>query len=816
MGIVLARRPNMLTVARHGMPHLLRNVFPRRRSRLQGGEPPAPGATRRWATIATLIGLATAITATFGSLHIAKNQGAEARQAFERQASEIATTLTLAIGRHEAFLEGVKGFLATERDAGEREFDRWARAVRWRQRYPELLAFGLVVPIERENLRAFLARQNAERPRGAPRVAIRPPGIRDQYCLGILGQARTPAAPQTESGRDFCSGPTGIPLERARDTGQNFYYPVTVAEETGVGILSPLYEGAREPRTLAQRRARFIGWVGMQIAQERLLDITLANHSDVALEATFKEIGSSATFSSGAAPQDGDSVTVALSDTWNLTVTGNVDDSIWGSTAALIVLGYGVLLGLLAGVLIFALGSGRARALRRVEAATEELRHRALHDPLTGLPNRALIMDRAEHLLARNRRAGTEGAALFIDLDGFKNVNDTLGHEVGDRLLAAVAERLRGALRDADTLGRIGGDEFVVLIDGGDFASGPELVAERLVEVMREPFEIEGVGTPLTLTLSVGVAKGDRASAMELLRDADVALYEAKASGSNGFAVFDSEMQSEASHRIQLELDLRSALERGEFRLVYQPIYDLDRLVITGVEALLRWEHPTQGTIPPAEFIPILDRTGQIRAVGRWVLEESTRRVREWSRSGQALDLSVNVSARQLEDDRIIEDVRRALERSRLDPARLTLEITETALARGAEATAQRLRRLKELGVRIAVDDFGTGYSSLAYLRQLPVDCLKIDRTLTDGISSSPQSHALIDTLVQLGHDLGLETFAEGIEEPGQIDHLRSQHVTTGQGFWFSAPLEPERLRELLTRPRPNDGSPANQPQAPV
>jgi diguanylate cyclase (GGDEF)-like protein len=439
-----------------------------------------------------------------------------------------------------------------------------------------------------------------------------------------------------------------------------------------------------------------------------------------------------------------------------------------------------------------------------------QLSHQALHDALTGLPNRALIMDRMERLLARGRRNGTVGAVLYVDLDEFKNVNDSLGHEAGDRLLVAVTARLESSLRDVDTIGRMGGDEFVVLIDGASLKVAPELVAARLLEVMRRPFELAGASTPLVVTTSIGIAIGDRAAPGDLLRDADVALYEAKAAGKNQYAVFHPEMQTGIQERIELEFDLRSALEGGQFRLVYQPIYNLDNLTVVGVEALLRWDHPVRGVVGPDEFVPILEQTGQIREVGRWVMNQACEQMAAWHARGDTLDVSVNVSGRQLDDDVIVDHIRHALDVSGLEATSLIIEVNETALMRNGNSTARRLRAIKALGVRIAVDDFGTGYSSLGYLQQFPVDCLKIDGSFTNAITTSPESKALIGILVQLGKDLGLTTLAEGVETIGQMDHLRDEHVNEAQGFLLARPLDPETFENQLLAPtRPPESAPS-------
>ena len=429
----------------------------------------------------------------------------------------------------------------------------------------------------------------------------------------------------------------------------------------------------------------------------------------------------------------------------------------------------------------------------------DQIRFQALHDALTGLPNRALILDRTEQMLARARRSDIQVAALFIDLDGFKDVNDSLGHGVGDQLLQAVTDRLSVTMRESDSIGRLGGDEFVVLVDGGTIDVGPELVAERLLQVLAAPFELPGLpGGPLILTASIGIATGVRPSATELLRDADIALYEAKSAGKNCFVVFESEMHTAVQDHHLLQMDLRDALGMNQYRLVYQPIFNLAGGQTTGVEALLRWDHPDRGLVQPDMFIPMLEDTGMITEVGRWVLDEACRQGARWHAKGYQLDVSVNVSARQLETDQLVEDVRLALQASGFPASSLTLEITETAIMKNVAAVVPRLAALKATGVRIAIDDFGTGYSSLAYLQQFPVDMLKIDRSFISAMAESPESAALIRTLVQLGKSLGLETLAEGIEECEQYSQLEREHCDSGQGYLYARPLDVDAVETFL------------------
>jgi diguanylate cyclase (GGDEF)-like protein len=420
----------------------------------------------------------------------------------------------------------------------------------------------------------------------------------------------------------------------------------------------------------------------------------------------------------------------------------------------------------------------------------DELTFLATHDALTGLPNRKLILDRCEQLLARSRRNDLPVAAVFIDLDNFKLINDTLGHCAGDELLCAVAARLQGAVRETDTLGRLAGDEFIVLAEELSLAAGPELIAERLLEALSEPFALAGCGARLKVTASVGVAAGQRASGEELLRDADIAMYRAKCNGKDRFVAFESEMQGAVQSRLELEMDLREALQNDEFFLVYQPIFNLNDMSPSGVEALIRWEHPKRGVVQPEEFIPLLEETGLITEIGGWVMRQACAQGAIWRQAGCQIEMAVNVSARQLDSDSFVSEVRAALDASGLDPRALTIEITETTLMRDAEETVRRLTAVKALGVRIAIDDFGTGYSSLTHVQRFPVDSLKIDRSFIAGLKDNKEGEALIHTLVQLGKALSIETVAEGIELQQELSLLQGECCDSGQGFLFAKPLD--------------------------
>ncbi len=435
--------------------------------------------------------------------------------------------------------------------------------------------------------------------------------------------------------------------------------------------------------------------------------------------------------------------------------------------------------------------SERRKTDEELARREEELSFLATHDPLTGLPNRTLILDRVEQILARSLRSNAPVAALFVDLDNFKDINDTLGHAAGDELLRAVAERLDGVVRAGDALGRLGGDEFVVISEEVSLEAGPELLAERLLETLKEPFKLgSDHETRVSVTASIGIALGHRTSAEDLLRDADIAMYRAKWDGRNRYAVFETGMHDTVQNRMELDMDLREALGNGEFFLAYQPTIDLQDMSPNGVEALIRWKHPTRGVVQPDDFIPSLEQSGLITEVGKWVLKEACAQGALWRAKGYEIGMAVNVSGRQLDTDQVIVDIESALDDSGLDAGALTIEITETTLMRNIAENARRLTQIKELGVRIAIDDFGTGYSSLAHLQRFPVDALKIDRSFILGLEHNHEGETLIHSLVQLGKSLAIETFAEGIEQHQELSVLRGEDCDSGQGFLFARPLD--------------------------
>jgi diguanylate cyclase (GGDEF)-like protein/PAS domain S-box-containing protein len=419
----------------------------------------------------------------------------------------------------------------------------------------------------------------------------------------------------------------------------------------------------------------------------------------------------------------------------------------------------------------------------------DQLRHQALHDDLTGLPNRLLIVDRAEQMIAMGKRNHTSVSILFIDLDNFKEVNDAYGHSVGDELLLAVAARLRRVARETDTVGRLAGDEFTILVDNGDSVGVAELLAERVQDVLRAPFHI--LGRDYLVSASIGIATSGERSAEGLLQDADVAMYQAKTLGKNKYVRFAPSMQRNAHQRLEIEMDLADALAMHQLRVYYQPIFKVDKREMIGMEALVRWQHPTKGLIQPGDFIPVAEESGRlIIDIGRYVLNEACETTAGWNRAGANLDIAVNLSARQVESDEIIMTISEVLSTTGLDPKHLVLEITETAMMHDAEAVVGRMAKLKSLGVRIAIDDFGTGYSSLAYLRRFPVDVLKIDRSFIMSLAESAEDVSVVQTLVALGRTLDLEVVAEGVELESQLSVVAEVGCNGAQGFLLGRPLD--------------------------
>ncbi|MCM2320335.1 MAG: cache domain-containing protein [Pseudomonas sp.] len=440
-----------------------------------------------------------------------------------------------------------------------------------------------------------------------------------------------------------------------------------------------------------------------------------------------------------------------------------------------------------------------ARYQKDIDAGHERLRVWAESDPLTQLPNRARLRSRVDEAVARTRQDGQQLALLFIDLDRFKNINDSLGHAVGDALLIQVAQRLSAVLRASDMVSRLGGDEFVVLLENLGHADQAAQVADKLLQATSGQYSVAGHELAITLSIGIAVCPADGEDAETLLKNADTAMYHAKAAGRNNFQFFTTAMNTRVREHLELENRLRHALERDELSLHYQPQYDLDSGRLSGCEALMRWHNPVLGQVPPDKFIPIAEDCGLIVTLGAWALDEACRQAMAWHAAGlPLLPVAVNVSAVQFRHADLAGQVARALQRSGLPAHLLELELTESVLAENLEQVGATLQRLKQLGVRLAMDDFGTGYSSLSYLKHFKLDTLKIDRSFVSGLPSGDDYAALTVAIIGMAHSLGMTCIAEGIETAAQHDFLRGHGCSHGQGYRLSRPLSAQALGELL------------------
>ncbi len=779
------------------------------------------GARRHWRNsllpALALLAVGLGVSVATGSLWRSSARARE-RASFRSGVADVGITLGSVLRRDSDFIATVRALVQMQPRLGEASFMRWYEALEGQQRQPGSVATGVVSLVHASELAGFQRRRRADptfmRLSGGSDEIV-PAGRRASYCLLSVGVSRIATSPlvQAATHADWCTSAlpgTAKELRAETDTGGLAVAPPALGT---VFVGSAVYRSGAPTATPAQRRAAVVAWVWSTLDVRAAMRSALGGHPGLALSLYHRNPGSAAALigRAGSWRPGGFGERLALPDGggWLLSATGvGLPTGRPADLQGLIAFLIGAIISGLISALAFVLLRSRRAALVLAERRTGELHHQLLHDALTGLPNRVLALDRAQQMLARSRRESSPVAALCIDLDRFRQVNDTFGHAAGDEVLRTVAQRLQSALRDADSIARLGGDEFAVLVEAAHLDAGPELVAERLLEVLRVPYGISSHSArQLAVSASVGIAVGARESAGELLRDAEVAMNEAKASGGDRYVLFESRMQTAIQDRMTLEMDLSEALPAGQLEIVYQPTFDLVTQRPVGVEALLRWRHPTRGTVTPAEFIPVAERSGLIVPIGRWVLAQACAHAAGWRREGHEIGVAVNVSARQVDREGLLEEVREALSGSALRPDALTLEVTETTIMRDAVAVAGRLRELKDIGVRVAIDDFGTGYCSLAYLRQFPVDALKIDRSFVAALASSEQAAPLVHTLVRLGKMLSLQTIAEGIEDGRQLALLRREGCDCGQGFFYSRPLSasdvPAFLRAATRRAAP-------------
>jgi diguanylate cyclase (GGDEF)-like protein len=756
-----------------------------------------------WAAAAVVCVLAGSAASVLGAHAVAHHDAAKTETSFQQGSQAIASTLKLAVQRQEELTVAASTFFAGNPKATSAEFARWVTWARTRRRYPELDALGLL----------------PAPPKPAP-VVHKPTAITASSTGTASTSGEASPTPIDASSPPAPASPAPAPVHVApalllsRNTGLSIYHPISAPHRQALAITTPVYRGNVTPHTVFGRTAASVGWLREVLVPGALLGQVLVGHPGYALSVTYRphaanRSGSSFTFTSGAPRSGAQNTTLNLHDGWTVTSFGpSAGANVLNNGDALALLIGGILCSVVLGLLVDLLGAARWSTPATTPAPTEadaktdaevkagaEARDGAppniyLYEPVTGLPNRELTLDRAERMVARaGRDSGMLAGALFVDIDQLKEVNEKLGRPAGNQLLKIVGERLEDVVRAGDTVGRLDGDEFVVLVESAARGVRLDSLAQRMIEALHKPVELDAFGPSFVLTASIGVAFGRYATPEDLLRDAHMALVSAKTAGKDRYTLFNANMRTVIEGRAVLEAELSTALAEDQFFLLYEPIYDLRTRRVAGLQALIRWQHPGQGVLAPEHFIPLAEETGLIVPIGRFMLEAACGRAAAWNVAGHRAGVSVKVSEHQLNRDGFLTDVQRALQQSGIEPSLLTLEIPETAVMRDLAAAAERLRELKALGVSIAIDDFGgSGYAHQADLRQLPLDSLRVDRSSLAASEDESYRSWLLEAILLVGRDLELTVVATGIETHEQMATLQTLGCTMAQGALLGAP----------------------------
>lgn len=744
----------------------------------------AGAAVRRTAALlCVLAGIGVALLVAHS---MAGKQEAGARRAFAAGAAAIRASLSGSLRDGQSLTAAASTFYAADAKARPESFVAWAN---WRlagASDPALQRIGILTVVNHAQLRAFAARTSG-RAKSASPIRVLPEGGRPEYCLGVAEVVGGAARPMP-AGLDYCvldrrllaSRGSGATLERA-----------ALGSPGSWEALTPVYRGFAPPTGAAARNAAFVGWVREVIRPSVLLDGALGGHAGYAAQLRHgpnqTEIASVGAFAAG-----GQTESAALNGRWQAVIGAPsaaapllADGRVW-------VLVAGLLIGALLAVAALLAGRKPEQG-RQIDAETSPTPSPAapqiqeqepLYDHLTGLPSRALTLDRADLVLARaGRQSGLLAGALLIDVDWFKDVNEKLGRPAGDQLLKIVAQRLQGVMRAEDTVGRLGDDRFVVLVECVARNLRLDALAQRVLEALHSPLELDGFGPSCSMTASIGVAFGKYDSAEALLTDTCTALEAAKADGKGCYRVFDAGTHSVREGRGGLEVDLGAAVQEQALSLLYEPIYDLQSRAVVGYEARPSWQHPEQGSIAPDDLLRLADDCGMRVPVDRWTIEQACARAAAWEVAGRRVPVSVKVGAEQLYRDGLIIDLRRALQQSGVQSDLLTVEIAESAVMSDVAAATQRLQELKQLGVRLAIDDFGdSGYAYHSDLRKMPIDCLRVDRGALAASDDSDYRNWLFEAILMVGRELSLTVIAKGVESEQQLQELRAMGCTVAQG----------------------------------
>jgi len=790
---------------------------------------PSTGRRLVWALVALLCIAAGVVGSLLGAHAVARTDSSNARKSAEQSSQAIAATAKLQLHHEEDIAVGAATYFAGNSKTSPKEFATWVKWARTLRRFPELDGLSLVTLIHPGELTAFDARitgrpltpttatttaatsaatstsASTPTPSSTAKPAksslrVIPVTTHSYYCLAIANLVRGPAK-SPPAGLDYCAVTPGLLV--SRDSGLSNYATVRAGGVAALAIDVPVYRGNVTPRSVFGRQAASVGWLREVLAPSVMLAEALRGHQASALRLSYTTPATSLAFASGTPQPGSQSSTISLHNGWTVqSFTAASATSVSSDGSALALLIVGCVLSALLGLVVFLLGGGRAPVVepRKPSAPVPAAPGEELHDPLTGLPNRALMVDRAECMLARaGRQSGLLVGALFIDIDWFKDVNEKLGQQAGDQILKIVAERLEGVVRAGDTVGRLGGDEFVLLVESAARGARLDSLARRVVESLHKPFELEGYGPSFFLTASIGVAFGRYAAPEDLLRDAQLALFAAKSAGKDRYTLFNANMRSVIEGRGVLEVELNTALAEKQFFLLYEPIYDLGTGKVAGLEALIRWLHPKRGVVLPDDFIPLAEETGLTVPIGRWVLEEACGRAAAWNVAGHPIGVSVEISPNQLNRDNFVTDVRRALQQSGIEPPMLTLAIAETTVMSDVTAAVERLEEIKQLGVRIAIDDFGgSGYAYHSDLRRLPLDFLKVDRSSLAASEDEDYRTWLLEAIMIVGRDLSLTVIAKGIESFEQLSALQGMGCAMAQGTLMGKPVPANGIDTVL------------------
>jgi diguanylate cyclase (GGDEF)-like protein len=746
-----------------------------------------------------LLAVGSVLTAVAG-WYVAATEGAAVEAKFLTDASRTRSQIEARLNTYFDVARTGAALLSASNEINVVEFRAFVAGLQLRERYPGMRGIGFAEAVATRELSSF---QRVVRLDGMSGFRVWPPGERPQYHP-VLFMEPADAENRTVVGFDLSTDPiVRVAMDRARDTAQPVAsgilhgVPLLGERMRGFALAIPVYPFQAELESVEARRRALVGFVFSVFSSEDLLrqDIQEPGMSGEVYDAATADPASRFNPSEPAGHPNGlhsaELVQVAGRD-WLIAVRSATPRVSSVTFNREVLLG-----GLLLSLLLFMVSRAQRRELETATRHETELQALARHDALTTLPNRVLFSEHLGKSIAAARRNDSHVAVLFIDLDRFKHINDSMGHAVGDDLLRSVAARLRTCVRESDTVSRLGGDEFVVLLSEIAHADHAAARAQQMIAAISAPHEVTGHTIHVTLSVGISLYPADGADAPALLQAADTAMYQAKEGGRNKYQFFESAMNARAVARQRIEAGLRRALDHNEFVLHYQPRVSLATGTVTGVEALVRWASPDRGLVEPTEFVTIAEDCGLILPIGRHVLRQACTQARAWLDAGTPLTVSVNVSALELREKDFLGHVQDVLAETRLEPRYLELELTESGVMHNADSSIALLRSLKDFGLTIALDDFGTGYSSLSYLRRLPIDVMKIDQSFVREIATEMDESPLVSAMVSVGTGLHCRVVAEGVETPAQAAFLTRVGCGEGQGFYFGRPVAAELLDPL-------------------